>query len=157
MQQFEALEVHTITLNHRQRQDTCAVTHRCDSGDSAHAHSPTVEHVTYQRVNGRLAKNRSLPPLPMPPSRPCRHRRHHNHCPPPPLLPPPPQNPFEGDGMVSAITFAGGAAAGRAHFRNRFVRTKGLVKEQTAGKVLRASNARPASAAAAWAGSLMDR
>jgi Retinal pigment epithelial membrane protein len=40
------------------------------------------------------------------------------------------QNPFEGDGMVSAVTFSSG---GRAHFRNRMVRTKGLEREEKAG------------------------
>ena len=42
------------------------------------------------------------------------------------------EHPFDGDGMVSAISFQGG----RAHFRNRFVRTEGFVKEQEAGKML---------------------
>lgn len=41
-------------------------------------------------------------------------------------------HPFDGDGMVSAITFT----EGKAHFRNRFVRTEGYVKEQEAGKML---------------------
>ncbi|KAG5191600.1 carotenoid oxygenase [Tribonema minus] len=65
------------------------------------------------------------------------------------------KNPFEGDGMVSAVTFAEGG--GRAHFRNRFVRTKGLAKEEAAGKVLRANNRQPMGYCAAWAGSLLDR
>jgi all-trans-8'-apo-beta-carotenal 15,15'-oxygenase len=42
------------------------------------------------------------------------------------------QHPFDGDGMVCAISFIGG----RAHFRNRFVRTEGFVKEREAGKIL---------------------
>jgi all-trans-8'-apo-beta-carotenal 15,15'-oxygenase len=41
-------------------------------------------------------------------------------------------HPFDGDGMISAIAFDGG----RAHFRNRFVRTEGFVAEQEAGKIL---------------------
>ena len=39
---------------------------------------------------------------------------------------------FDGDGMVSAITFQDG----RAYFRNRFVRTRGFLREQKAGKPL---------------------
>ena len=41
-------------------------------------------------------------------------------------------HPFDGDGMVCAIGFANG----RAHFRNRFVRTEGYLAEQEAGKIL---------------------
>jgi all-trans-8'-apo-beta-carotenal 15,15'-oxygenase len=41
-------------------------------------------------------------------------------------------HPFDGDGMISSIAFH----KGRAHFRNRFVRTKGFIKEQQAGKIL---------------------
>jgi all-trans-8'-apo-beta-carotenal 15,15'-oxygenase len=41
-------------------------------------------------------------------------------------------HPFDGDGMICAIAFA----EGRAHFRNRFVRTAGFLAEQTAGKIL---------------------
>lgn len=41
-------------------------------------------------------------------------------------------HPFDGDGMISAIAFD----QGRAHFRNRFVRTEGFVAEQQAGKIL---------------------
>ena len=41
-------------------------------------------------------------------------------------------HPFDGDGMISAIAFNNG----RAHFRNRFVRTEGFIKEQQAGKIL---------------------
>ncbi len=41
-------------------------------------------------------------------------------------------HPFDGDGMVCAIAFS----EGRAHFRNRFVRTAGYLKEQAAGKIL---------------------
>jgi all-trans-8'-apo-beta-carotenal 15,15'-oxygenase len=42
------------------------------------------------------------------------------------------QHPFDGDGMVCAISFD----RGRAHFRNRFVRTEGFLAEQQAGKIL---------------------
>ena len=42
------------------------------------------------------------------------------------------RHPFDGDGMISAIRFANG----RAHYRNRFVRTQGYVEEQKAGKIL---------------------
>src|SRR5579883_100052 len=41
-------------------------------------------------------------------------------------------HPFDGDGMICAITFANG----RAHFHNRFVRTEGYVAEQAAGRIL---------------------
>ncbi|MEC4984294.1 MAG: carotenoid oxygenase family protein [Oscillatoria sp. PMC 1068.18] len=41
-------------------------------------------------------------------------------------------HPFDGDGMICAITFN----RGRAYFRNRFVRTEGFVREQKAGKIL---------------------
>ncbi|MBV9385730.1 MAG: carotenoid oxygenase family protein [Chroococcidiopsidaceae cyanobacterium CP_BM_ER_R8_30] len=41
-------------------------------------------------------------------------------------------HPFDGDGMISAITFTNG----RAHFRNRFVRTAAYLEEQAAGKIL---------------------
>jgi all-trans-8'-apo-beta-carotenal 15,15'-oxygenase len=41
-------------------------------------------------------------------------------------------HPFDGDGMISAIAFNNG----RAHYRNRFVRTEGFVKEQEAGRIL---------------------
>ena len=41
-------------------------------------------------------------------------------------------HPFDGDGMISRISFANG----RAHFRNRFVRTEGYLAEQQAGKIL---------------------
>ena len=41
-------------------------------------------------------------------------------------------HPFDGDGMISAIAFNNG----RAHFRNRFVRTEGFIAEQEAGKIL---------------------
>ncbi|PPS39167.1 carotenoid oxygenase family protein [Chroococcidiopsis sp. TS-821] len=41
-------------------------------------------------------------------------------------------HPFDGDGMVSAIAFKDG----RAHFRNRFVRTAAFLEEQKAGKIL---------------------
>ncbi|MCP6760449.1 MAG: carotenoid oxygenase family protein [Fischerella sp. CENA71] len=41
-------------------------------------------------------------------------------------------HPFDGDGMISRITFANG----RAHFRNRFVRTDAYLEEQKAGKIL---------------------
>jgi len=42
------------------------------------------------------------------------------------------RHPFDGDGMVNSIAFKGG----RAHYRNRFVRTAGYVAEQKAGKPL---------------------
>jgi len=42
------------------------------------------------------------------------------------------QHPFDGDGMICAIAFD----HGRAHFRNRFVRTEGYVAEQAAGRIL---------------------
>ena len=41
-------------------------------------------------------------------------------------------HPFDGDGMICRIAFGNG----RAHFRNRFVRTKGWLHEQQAGKIL---------------------
>jgi len=41
-------------------------------------------------------------------------------------------HPFDGDGMISAITFHNG----RAHYRNRYVRTAGYLAEQAAGKIL---------------------
>ena len=43
----------------------------------------------------------------------------------------PVQHPFDGDGMVCAIGFSNG----RAHFRNRFIRTEGYLAEQKAGKI----------------------
>jgi all-trans-8'-apo-beta-carotenal 15,15'-oxygenase len=42
------------------------------------------------------------------------------------------KHPFDGDGMICAIAFD----QGRAHFRNRFVRTEGYLAEQAAGKIL---------------------
>lgn len=41
-------------------------------------------------------------------------------------------HPFDGDGMVCAVTFKGG----RAHFQNRYVRTEGYIRERAAGKSL---------------------
>jgi all-trans-8'-apo-beta-carotenal 15,15'-oxygenase len=41
-------------------------------------------------------------------------------------------HPFDGDGMVCAIAFSNG----QAHFRNRFVRTKGFLEEQQTGRIL---------------------
>ena len=41
-------------------------------------------------------------------------------------------HPFDGDGMVAAIAFEDG----RARFTNRFVRTRGLLAEQEAGRAL---------------------
>ena len=41
-------------------------------------------------------------------------------------------HPFDGDGMVCAISFKNR----RAYFRNRFVRTEGYVAEKAAGKIL---------------------
>ncbi|MGF1486966.1 MAG: carotenoid oxygenase family protein [Prochloraceae cyanobacterium] len=42
------------------------------------------------------------------------------------------QHPFDGDGMISAISFK----AGRPHFRNRFVKTEAYLAEQKSGKML---------------------
>lgn len=42
-------------------------------------------------------------------------------------------HPFDGDGMVCAVTFDG---TGHAHFRNRYVRTPGFVEELEAKKML---------------------
>ncbi|NJK41866.1 MAG: Apocarotenoid-15,15'-oxygenase [Acaryochloridaceae cyanobacterium SU_2_1] len=39
-------------------------------------------------------------------------------------------HPFDGDGMICALTFD----QGKAHFRNRFVKTAGYLAEQAAGK-----------------------
>ncbi|WP_341525437.1 carotenoid oxygenase family protein [Nostoc sp. UHCC 0302] len=41
-------------------------------------------------------------------------------------------HPFDGDGMISRITFVNG----HAHFRNRFIHTEGYLAEQKAGKIL---------------------
>lgn len=41
-------------------------------------------------------------------------------------------HPFDGDGMISAIAFRDG----RAHFRNRFIRTAAYLEEQKAGTIL---------------------
>ena len=41
-------------------------------------------------------------------------------------------HPFDGDGMICAVSFSNG----RAHFRNRFVRTEGYCAEQKAGRML---------------------
>lgn len=41
-------------------------------------------------------------------------------------------HPFDGDGMINAIAFS----QGRAHYRNRYVRTEGYLNEQKAGKIL---------------------
>ena len=41
-------------------------------------------------------------------------------------------HPFDGDGMISAIAFSNG----RAHFRNRFIRTAAYLEEKKAGKIL---------------------
>ncbi len=41
-------------------------------------------------------------------------------------------HPFDGDGMVCAIAFRNG----RAHFRNRMVRSEGYLAEQKAGRIL---------------------
>jgi all-trans-8'-apo-beta-carotenal 15,15'-oxygenase len=42
------------------------------------------------------------------------------------------QHPFDGDGMICAVTID----RGRAHFRNRYVRTEGYVAEAKAEKIL---------------------
>ncbi|MEC4814768.1 MAG: carotenoid oxygenase family protein [Scytonema sp. PMC 1069.18] len=41
-------------------------------------------------------------------------------------------HPFDGDGMISRITFSNG----RAHFRNRYIRTDAYLEEQKAGRIL---------------------
>lgn len=41
-------------------------------------------------------------------------------------------HPFDGDGMICAVTFT----QGKAHFRNRYVRTEGYLAETAAGKIL---------------------
>lgn len=41
-------------------------------------------------------------------------------------------HPFDGDGMICAISIT----AGKAHFRNRYVKTAGYLAEQKAGKIL---------------------
>ncbi len=41
-------------------------------------------------------------------------------------------HPFDGDGMISSFAFE----AGKAYFRNRFVRTEAYLKEQEANKIL---------------------
>jgi all-trans-8'-apo-beta-carotenal 15,15'-oxygenase len=41
------------------------------------------------------------------------------------------KHPFDADGMICAFTFNNG----QAHFRNRYVRTEGFVKEQEAGEI----------------------
>ncbi len=48
-------------------------------------------------------------------------------------------HPFDGDGMIHAMSFSEGKAA----YRNRFVRTKGFVAEQEAGHALWAGIAAP--------------
>ncbi|MEO0967219.1 MAG: carotenoid oxygenase family protein [Cyanobacteria bacterium J06639_18] len=42
------------------------------------------------------------------------------------------QHPFDGDGMISRISFSNG----KAHFSNRFVRTSAYLEEQAAGEIL---------------------
>ncbi len=42
------------------------------------------------------------------------------------------QHPFDGDGMICAISFADQ----KAHFRNRYVQTEGYLAEQKAGRIL---------------------
>ncbi|MDJ0842957.1 carotenoid oxygenase family protein [Crocosphaera sp.] len=43
------------------------------------------------------------------------------------------KHPFDGDGMISAISFL---PNGKVHFRNRFVRTEGYIQEQKASKMI---------------------
>jgi all-trans-8'-apo-beta-carotenal 15,15'-oxygenase len=43
------------------------------------------------------------------------------------------RHPFDGDGMITKISFL---PDGRAHFRNRYVRTEGYIQEREAGKML---------------------
>lgn len=50
-------------------------------------------------------------------------------------------HPFDGDGMIHAISFKGG----RASYRSRFVRTKGFMAEQEAGRALWAGLMEPPS------------
>jgi carotenoid cleavage dioxygenase-like enzyme len=50
-------------------------------------------------------------------------------------------HPFDGDGMIHAIRFE----SGKAHYRNRFVRTAGLLAELEAGEPLWAGILEPAS------------
>ena len=53
-------------------------------------------------------------------------------------------HPFDGDGMLHAMSFlAGDGNAGRAVYRNRFVRTEGLLAENEAGRALWAGLAEP--------------
>ena len=43
------------------------------------------------------------------------------------------KHPFDGDGMICAVSFL---PTGKVHFRNRFVRTEGYLQEQAAGKMI---------------------
>jgi len=51
----------------------------------------------------------------------------------------PTHHPFDGDGMISAIAFRDG----RAHFRNRFVRTAAYLEEQRLAKSCIAASLAP--------------
>lgn len=56
--------------------------------------------------------------------------------------------PYDGDGMIHAIYIANGKAA----YKNRFVETKGLIKERKAGKALYNSVLNPGPIDPKWAG-----
>ncbi|MGM9454612.1 carotenoid oxygenase family protein [Legionella bozemanae] len=56
--------------------------------------------------------------------------------------------PYDGDGMIHAVYIANGKAA----YRNRFVETKGLLKERKAGKALYSGVLHPAPMDPKWAG-----
>ncbi|MCE0721616.1 MULTISPECIES: carotenoid oxygenase family protein [Legionella] len=56
--------------------------------------------------------------------------------------------PYDGDGMIHAVYIAEGSAA----YRNRFVETKGLLKERKAGKALYGGVMHPAPMDPRWAG-----
>ena len=56
--------------------------------------------------------------------------------------------PYDGDGMIHAVYIADGQAA----YKNRFVETKGLLKERKAGKALYSSVLNPAPIDPKWAG-----
>jgi len=55
--------------------------------------------------------------------------------------------PYDGDGMIHAVYIA----EGKAHYRNRYVETKGLMKERRAGKTLYGSSIHPMPMDPEWA------
>lgn len=61
-------------------------------------------------------------------------------------------HPFDGDGMVSAVTFS----EGKAWFRNRFVKTPGYVEELKAGKVCYRGMFGTAKNKGAWWSNIFD-